>query len=479
MAAVWLRFRAELRSRWRTWLTLAVLAGIAGGLVIAGIAAARRTDSALARHLEVYRFPDATVGFSNSTSRSTIARVATLPLVRASALDAELAYCARDAANRPVIDNGPQAVEFLVSLDGQDGRALRRPKLVAGREPDPARPREVLLDSRSAQRFGVRPGDVLPIRVFPSFGKGDFGAFRCDPRDQNLYQPGLPTRRKVRQILIACPKARPCLDAKVLIDRLHTRLERGADFATLAKKYSDDPAGKPEGGRHWFTRGQTVEPFRSTAFRLPTGATSHPLKTHFGWRIVRPISPPVPGGPRVLLRVVGVKATTDPYPLGKVLLTPAFNRVYGLDSQHFENELSVRLRHGAGDLPAFRAAIFRLGERIGPGGPPYVDLAQDQAAKIERSIHHQAQALRLAAAVSALLAFVLLAQALVRMASFSALKNPALRALGMTDDQLVAVGVLRAAAIALPAAALAAGVAAALQPDRLGERARAEPGFRV
>ena len=481
MAAVWLRFRTELRSRWRTWLTLAVLAGIAGGLVIAGMAAARRTDSALARHLDAYRFPDATVDFSNSISRSRVAQVATLPQVRASGLDAELAYCARDAANRPVIDNGPQAVEFLVSLDGRDGHALRRPKLLAGREPDPALPREVLLDSRTAQRFGVRPGDVLPIRVFPFFGEGDLGAFRCDPRAQKLYQPGLPIRREVRQILIACPKPRPCLDAKVLIDRLHTRLERGADFATLAKKYSDDPAGKLEGGRLWITRGQTVEPFDSTAFRLPTGAISRPLKTRrYGWHIVQPISPPVPGGPRILLKVVGVKATTDPYPLGKVLLTPAFDRVYGFDSQYFDNELSVRLRRGADDLPAFRAAIIRLGERIGPGGTPGVDLERDQAAKIERSIHHQAQALRLAAAAGALLAFVLLAQALVRMASFSASKNPTLRALGMTDEQLFAVGVLRAAAIALPAAALAAGVAAALSPLSpigLANELEPNPGF--
>jgi hypothetical protein len=480
VAAVWLRFRAELRSRWRTWLTLGVLAGIAGGLVIAGVAGARRTDSALARHLEAYRFPDATVFFENSISRSTVAQAGTLPLVRASALDAELSYCARNANDLPVLDNGPQAVEFLVSLDGQDGRSLHRPKLLAGRKPDPARPREVLLDSRAAQRFGVRPGDVIPIRVFPFFGEGDFGAFRCDPRAQNPYQPALPTRREVRQILIACPKPRPCDEAKVLIDRLRARLERGADFARLAKKYSDDPAGKLEGGRLWITRGQTVEPFDSIAFSLPTGVISRPLKTRYGWHIVQPLSPLVPGGRLVRLQVVGVKATIDPYPLGKVLLTPAFDRVYGFDSRYFDYELSVRLRHGAADLPAFRAAILRLGERIGPGGTPGVDLERDQAAKIERSIHHQAQALRLAAAVGALLAFVLLAQALVRMASFSALKNPALRALGMTDEQLVAVGVLRAAAIALPAAALAAGIAAALSPLSpigLANELEPNPGF--
>ena len=71
VAAVWMRFRAELRSRWRTWLTLAVLAGIAGGFVIAGIAGARRTDSALARHLHAYRFPDATVFADNFAAEAT------------------------------------------------------------------------------------------------------------------------------------------------------------------------------------------------------------------------------------------------------------------------------------------------------------------------------------------------------------------------------------------------------------------------
>jgi PPIC-type PPIASE domain/FtsX-like permease family len=465
VAAVWMRFRAELRSRWTTWLTLALLAGVAGGLVVAGIAGARRTDSALARHLEAYRFPDATVGFSNgSNSIRAIRRARALSFVQASALDAELAYCARDARDTPVIDNGPQAVWFLVSLDGRDGVALHRPKLLAGRRPDPARPREVLLDSRAAHRFGVRPGDVIPIRVFPFFGEGDFGAFRCDPRDQHPYQSGLPTRREVRQILIACPRPRPCDQAKLSIDRLHARLNSGADFAALAKKYSDDPAGQLEGGRLWISRGQTVKPFDSTAFRLPTGTISRPLKTHYGWHIVQPLSRLLPGGRLVRLKVVGVKATTDPYPIGKVLLTPAFDRVYGFDSRYFDYFLSVRLRRRAADLPALREAVLRLGERIGPGATLGVDAERDAAAKIERSIHHQAQALRLAAAVGALLAFVLLAQALVRVASFSALESPTLRALGMTLEQLVAVGIARAAAIALPAAALAAGIAAALSP---------------
>ena len=49
MTAVGLRVRAELRSRWRAWLSLAVIAGVAAGLVLAIAAAGRRADSAIAR----------------------------------------------------------------------------------------------------------------------------------------------------------------------------------------------------------------------------------------------------------------------------------------------------------------------------------------------------------------------------------------------------------------------------------------------
>ena len=40
MAAVWLRLRAELRSRWRAWLALALLIGMFGGAVVAAAARA-------------------------------------------------------------------------------------------------------------------------------------------------------------------------------------------------------------------------------------------------------------------------------------------------------------------------------------------------------------------------------------------------------------------------------------------------------
>lgn len=483
MTAVWMRFRAELRAQWKTWLTLAIAAGVAGGFVIAAFAGARRTDSAFGRFERAYRLRDAAISIPDYPNPFlTYARIRASALVESAALDREVAYCARDARGRPLIDNGPDATWFVVSIDGRDGVALDRPKLLAGRMPDPARAREVLLDSRSAQRLGVRPGDVIPIRVFPAFGtRGQNGEFRCNPNSRNPHQPGIPTRREVREILVSCPGRHPCGQARKLIDRLYTELTSGARFGRLARKFSDDPA-RSLGGRQWIGPGLTsgpgltAYPFDSTtlsrAFLLPTGAISRPLRTSHGWQIVQPLTPPLPAGRLVRLKVAGIRATTDPYPIGKVLLTPAFNRVYGSDSLYYDYEIFVRLKRGAAGVPAFRKAFSSLGLGLDPESDP--------ASKIERSIHEQAQALRLAAVASALLAFVLIAQALARVASFSAAQHSTLRALGMTREQLVALSAAQAAAIAVPAAALAAGVAGALSPLApigLARELEPRPGF--
>ena len=51
MAAVWIRAMNELRARWRAWLAIALMLGIAAGVVMAAAAGARRTDSAVPRFL--------------------------------------------------------------------------------------------------------------------------------------------------------------------------------------------------------------------------------------------------------------------------------------------------------------------------------------------------------------------------------------------------------------------------------------------
>ncbi len=62
MAAVWMRLHAELRSRWRAWLALAVVFGVAAGAAIAAFAGARRTETAYPRFVEAQDGFDAFTG---------------------------------------------------------------------------------------------------------------------------------------------------------------------------------------------------------------------------------------------------------------------------------------------------------------------------------------------------------------------------------------------------------------------------------
>ena len=61
MTAVWMVVRVALRGRWRSWLVLAVLVGLSGGLVLAVSAGARRTDAAYPGLVAWSRSPDALI----------------------------------------------------------------------------------------------------------------------------------------------------------------------------------------------------------------------------------------------------------------------------------------------------------------------------------------------------------------------------------------------------------------------------------
>jgi hypothetical protein len=61
MTAAWMWARADLRARWRSWVVLGLLAGVTFGLAAAGVAGARRTDTALPRALAASPRLDAAV----------------------------------------------------------------------------------------------------------------------------------------------------------------------------------------------------------------------------------------------------------------------------------------------------------------------------------------------------------------------------------------------------------------------------------
>lgn len=97
-----------------------------------------------------------------------------------------------------------------------------------------------------------------------------------------------PERRRASHILIAIDGITPDAKARDLAEDLHKRLLAGEDFAALAKQYSKDSASAAQGGElGWSARDAYVAPFADALFGLQEGAISAPVKTQFGYHIIR------------------------------------------------------------------------------------------------------------------------------------------------------------------------------------------------
>ena len=65
------------------------------------------------------------------------------------------------------------------------------------------------------------------------------------------------------------------------------KMKDGKDFGQLAGTYSECPSGKKGGSLGWFGRGQMVKEFEDAAFKAKKGETVGPVKTKFGWHLIK------------------------------------------------------------------------------------------------------------------------------------------------------------------------------------------------
>ena len=100
---------------------------------------------------------------------------------------------------------------------------------------------------------------------------------------------------QARHILIATRNTDPSSTKPPLTDEqarkkaeeIRARLEKGEDFAALAKAESDDPGSKNTGGSYTFGRGEMVPAFEQTAFSLKENEISQPVQTPFGYHVIQ------------------------------------------------------------------------------------------------------------------------------------------------------------------------------------------------
>ena len=108
--------------------------------------------------------------------------------------------------------------------------------------------------------------------------------------DDAIKQMGKQEEVHARHILI---RAKPGDEkeseaAKKKIEAIIAKLKSGEDFVKLAKEDTEDPSGKANGGDlGYFTKDQMVPEFSKVAFDLKKGEISGPVKTQFGWHVIK------------------------------------------------------------------------------------------------------------------------------------------------------------------------------------------------
>lgn len=146
--------------------------------------------------------------------------------------------------------------------------------------------------------LGWRSGQELPSLVASEIPRLDVGepsrvlqsssGFHVvTPLDRRGQDSNEVAQRRVSHILINT-RDRSESEAESMIRDIQNQLQNGADFAAVAREYSDDPGTVSEGGElGWVGPGEMVPAFEDTMMNTRVGNTSAPFRSRFGWHILK------------------------------------------------------------------------------------------------------------------------------------------------------------------------------------------------
>ncbi len=149
----------------------------------------------------------------------------------------------------------------------------------------PAEVMEAYLDERDSVKIGVlnllnsKAVTTIPapskdeLKKYYDDHKEDFKIGKRATLDMVLFQKG--------------PSDNDWEKVHYRIKELYDSAKAGADFAELARNYSEDNTADKGGDLGWFAKGRMVEDFDTVAWKLSLNEVSSPVKTRFGWHIIK------------------------------------------------------------------------------------------------------------------------------------------------------------------------------------------------
>lgn len=99
--------------------------------------------------------------------------------------------------------------------------------------------------------------------------------------------PVIVRQTRVRHILIKTNELVPEAEARRRLVSLKERLDNKADFAALARQYSEDSSNARGGDLGWLSPGDTVPEFERAMNALDPGQISEPVQSPFGWHLIQ------------------------------------------------------------------------------------------------------------------------------------------------------------------------------------------------